>query len=47
MPKKKKLKGYFKIPLKQKRKLEKIKKFEKYVIYKKKQLDENKYITFN
>ena len=45
--KKIKLKEPFKIPIKEKRKHQKIKIFEKYVIHKKKQLDENKYLTFN
>ena len=47
MSKKKKLKEPFKITIKEKRKLEQIKKFIEYVIHKKKELDENKYITFN
>lgn len=45
--KKKRLKDVFKIPLKVKRKLEKIKIFEIYVIHKKKELHENKYIFFD
>lgn len=43
----KKLKESFKIPLKERRKLEKIELFKKYIIKKKIELDKNKYLVFD
>lgn len=45
--KKKNLKEHFKIPLKERRKLEKIELFKEYVIKKKFELEKNKFLIFD